>query len=240
LSEKEFLPFDVDVQRTGAYQYSAGTSYSAALANARLSDLTQEAMSWKGLRVLDVGCGDGVYSMELYRRGAPSELVGIDLSPAAIASASSKVSSENMHFILNSGTHLPFPDNSFDAVHLRGVLHHMENPQLAIKEAFRVARTVFIIEPNGWNAGLKCIEKLSKYHRDHHERSFTSRRIDHWIKLANGVTSYRKWAGFVPMFCPRPMARAMKLIEPILEFLPVVRQATCAVYVAVGVREGSN
>jgi len=240
LSEKEFLPFDVDVQRTGAYQYSAGTSYSASLANARLSDLTQEAMSWKGLRVLDVGCGDGVYSMELYRRGSPSELVGIDLSPAAIASASSKVSSENMHFLLNSGTHLPFPDNSFDAVHLRGVLHHMENPQLAIKEAFRVARTVFIIEPNGWNAGLKCIEKLSKYHRDHHERSFTSRRIDHWIKLANGVTSYRKCAGFVPMFCPRPMARAMKLIEPILESLPVVRQATCAVYVAVGVREGSN
>ena len=143
MSEKEFLPFDVDVQRTGAYQYSAGTSYSAALANARLSDLTQEAMSWKGLRVLDVGCGDGVYSMELFHRGSPSELVGIDLSPAAIASASSKVSSEKMTFLLNSGTHLPFPDNSFDAVHLRGVLHHMENPQLAIKEAFRVARTVF-------------------------------------------------------------------------------------------------
>jgi SAM-dependent methyltransferase len=240
LSEKEFLPFDVDVQRTGAYQYSAGTSYSAALANARLSDLTQEAMSWKSLRVLDVGCGDGVYSMELFHRGSPGELVGIDLSPAAIASASSKVSSEKMTFLLNSGTHLPFPDNSFDAVHLRGVLHHMENPQLAIKEAFRVARTVFIIEPNGWNVGLKCIEKLSKYHRDHHERSFTSRRIDHWIKLANGITSYRKWAGFVPMFCSRPIARVMKFIEPILESLPVVRQASCAVYVAVGVRKGSN
>lgn len=240
MSEKEFLPFDVDVQRTGAYQYSAGTSYSASLANARLSDLTQEAMSWKDLRVLDVGCGDGVYSMELYRRGSPRELVGIDLSPAAVASATSKVSAENIHFVVNSGTHLPFPEDSFDVVHLRGVLHHMENPELAVREAFRVARAVFIIEPNGWNAGLKCIEKLSKYHRDHHERSFTSSRIDHWIRLAGGTTSYRKWAGFVPMFCPNPVARGMKLIEPILESLPVVRQAACAVYIAVGVREGSN
>jgi 2-polyprenyl-3-methyl-5-hydroxy-6-metoxy-1,4-benzoquinol methylase len=237
VSNKEFQSFDTDVQQTGAYQYSAGSQYSAIVANARLSNLTLEAMDWTGLRVLDVGCGDGVYSLELYHRGNPAEIVGIDLSPAAITAANAKITDEVMKFSISSGTRLPYDDDSFDAVHLRGVLHHMENPELAVAEAFRVARHVFIIEPNGWNLGLKCLEKLSSYHREHNEQSYTSSRINSWISGANGVVTYCKWAGFVPYFCSDPLAKCMKLIEPLLEALPCFRQAMCAVYVVVGVRK---
>lgn len=239
MSNKEFQSFDTDVQQTGAYQYSAGRQYSSTIANARLSQLTIEALNWNGLRILDVGCGDGVYSLELYRRGNPAEIVGIDLSPAAIAAATARISSEKMTFSVSSGTRLPFDNDTFDAVHLRGVLHHMEDPKLAVAEAFRVARRVFIIEPNGWNLGLKCIEKLSPYHREHHEQSYTSRCINGWIRSANGVVTSSKWAGFVPMFCPDPVAMCMKLIEPLLEALPFFRQAMCAVYVVVGERKSS-
>lgn len=239
MTSKEFQPFDNDVKLTGAYQYSIGKQYSATVANARLSSLTIEALDWTGLRVLDVGCGDGVYSLELYHQGRPAEIVGVDLSPAAIAAAEAKLSGEAMSFSLNSGTRLPFADDAFDAVHLRGVLHHMEDPKLAVAEALRVAGKVFIIEPNGWNLGLKCIEKLSSYHRAHNEQSYSSKRINRWISEANGTVTFRKWAGFVPMFCPDLLAKCMKFIEPLLEKLPFFRQAMCAVYVVVGVRNSS-
>lgn len=240
MSDREFQPFEVDVARTGAYQYSTGMQYSAVIANARLSDMTLESMDWTGLRALDVGCGDGVYTLELYRRGNLSELVGIDLSPAAIAAAGSKVANESVRFSVSSGSRLPFENDSFDVAHLRGVLHHMQDPALAVAEALRVANRVFIIEPNGWNFGLKVIERLSPYHRQHHERSFTSAQIDRWIMSSGGTVSWRKWGGFVPMFCPTGIAKWMKRIEPLLESLPVLRQATCAVYVVVGTRSPSR
>ena len=236
MSEREFQPFEVDVARTGAYQYSTGMQYSAATANARLSDMTLESMDWTGLRALDVGCGDGVYTLELYHRGNLRELIGIDLSPAAIAAASAKVAGESVRFSVCSGSRLPFENDSFDVAHLRGVLHHMEDPALAVAEALRVANRVFIIEPNGWNPGLKLIERLSPYHRQHHERSFTSAQIGRWITSSGGTVSWRKWGGFVPFFCPTGIAKWMKKIEPLLESLPILRQATCAVYVVVAQR----
>jgi ubiquinone/menaquinone biosynthesis C-methylase UbiE len=237
VSNKEFQSFDLDVQANGSYQYTTGATYSAVTANARISDLTINAIDWKGLKVLDVGCGDGEYTFELYRRGNPSEITGIDLSPAAIAAATERVSNEAATFSVCSGSRLPFSNDSFDVVHMRGVLHHMENPMLAVAEALRVAQRVYIIEPNGWNPGLKCIEVLSTYHRQHNERSFRSTQINGWIKSQKARVLSRKWAGFVPFFCPETLAKCMKQIEPLLEALPIVRQLTCAVYVVVGVRE---
>ena len=239
MSNKEFASFDVDVQNTGAYQYTTGVRYSAATANARMSDLTLDAMNWHGLRVLDVGSGDGEYSLELFERGKLSEITGIDLSPAAISAAARRIPNAAVTFSVCSGSRPPFQDNSFDVVHMRGVLHHMENPMLAVAEALRVAPRVFIIEPNGWNPGLKCIEMLSRYHREHNEQSYFSSQINNWINAQNAAVVWRKWAGFVPFFCPTVLAKCMKRIEPLLEALPIVRQLTCAVYVVIGVRNPS-
>ena len=164
MSRKEFQAFDLDVQEMGDYQYTTGARDSAVMANARISNLTIDALQRNGLKLLVVGCGDGEYTFALYRRRNPSEITGIDLSPAAIAAATEKIPNEATTFAVCSGSLLPFPDDSFDVVHMRGVLHHMENPMRALAEAFRVAQRVFVVEPNGWNRGLKCIEILSTYH----------------------------------------------------------------------------
>ena len=239
MSLKEYHPFDCDVEETGAYQYSTGERYSSIVANARLVDLAIEAIDWTGQRVLDVGCGDGVFTMELFRRGKLSHITGIDLSSNAITAATARVRNADATFAVCSGAQLPFDRDSFDVVQFRGVLHHMDDPRLAIAEALRVARRVIILEPNGWNPVLKCIEKLSPYHRQHHEQSYFSTRINEWVESQGGTVARKKWAGLVPFFCPTGLAKVFKAIEPVIESIPVLRQFSCGTYVAVAERVDS-
>jgi hypothetical protein len=112
----------------------------------------------------------------------------------------------------------------------------MDEPHSAIKEAARVARTVAVLEPNGWNPVLKAIEKLSAYHRAHGERSFFAHTIDGWMKDAGLKIVHRSFSGLVPYFCPDGAARLLKRVEPMVERLPGVRQVACGTYVVVGQR----
>ena len=48
---------------------------------------------------------------------------------------------EPLNFVAGLAEHLPFANESFDTVHLRSVLDHFLNPELALREAFRVLTT---------------------------------------------------------------------------------------------------
>ena len=48
--------------------------------------------------------------------------------------------------------------------------------------------------------------------------------------------THLRFAGFVPMFSPDWVARAMKAFEPIVERVPGVNALACAVYVIVAAR----
>ena len=228
--KQQFQPFENDIQNGGAYQYTTGERYSARVANARISDVANTVLDLRGMKVLDIGCGDGTYTFELYHRSKPLSIHGIDLSEGAIATAQSKSPDPSVTFSTCSGSKLPFADNSFDVAHVRGVLHHMDHPDEGVAEALRVARKIIIVEPNGWNPVLKVIEKTSKYHIEHRERSFTSSLIESWCTARGARVTNRTWAGLVPFFCPEPFARFLKTIEPVVEKIPVARQLSCAVF----------
>ena len=69
-----------------------------------------------GLRVLDVGCGRGGTIAVLQRFCAPRELVGLDLSPAAIAFCRRAHTFEEARFLCGDAEALPFADGAFNAV----------------------------------------------------------------------------------------------------------------------------
>lgn len=137
---------------------------------------------------------------------------------------------------MSDARQLPFPDDSFDIVLIQSIFHHSECPLEIIREGFRVAPQILIHEPNGNNMGLKIIERLSRYHREHGEKSYTSRRLKQLVGKAGGEITREKFAGFVPMFCPNWMARMMKRVEPAMEGIPLLNSLACAVYVVVGKR----
>lgn len=173
--------FSKDVAKNTGYLYTTNASLSSYLANKRLTDVTLQIYSFTGKKVLDVGCGDGTYTLELFDRGQPLIIHGLDPTFEAIKVARQKVDKCNIAFLVGSAYRLPYGNNFFDVVHLRGVLHHLDDPLYALREAFRVAPTVVVIEPNGLNPGLKFLEKYSTYHIEHGEKSYRPSRFNSWV-----------------------------------------------------------
>jgi SAM-dependent methyltransferase len=229
-------PFDHDVSRSGGYVYTTDAPLSARLANRRLTVAALSVADFKEKRVLDIGCGDGTYTLELVDVAGAASVQGIDPAGEAIRVARERVGDRPIAFSEGSAYELPHEADAFDLACLRGVLHHLERPAEALREALRVAPWVVGVEPNGYNPGLKVLERCSTYHVEHGERSFTARTLDGWVKAAGARIEARTFAGFVPMFSPDWLARAMKRIEPAVEALPGVRTVGCAVYVFAAAR----
>lgn len=84
----------------------------------------------------DLGCGSGVFSSVLDQRGF--DVTGVDISPGMIELAKSRY--PKVKFVVGDVEALPFPDASLDGVLMSGLLHHLPDPSLCIREVFRVLK----------------------------------------------------------------------------------------------------
>lgn len=236
-TERDFVdPFAADAATNQGYIYTTNAGLSSRLANRRLTDSVLAMADFRGKRVLDIGCGDGTYTHELTELGGVGAIHGTDPAHEAVKVAKAKANSDAETFAVSSAYALPYRDDSFDVAILRGVLHHMGQPVDAMREGLRVAPALVVVEPNGYNPALKVLERCSKYHIEHGEKSYRPKTLDTWVNDVGGSVQVKRWAGFVPMFCPDWMARVTKLVEPAVEAVPVVRHLGCAVYVFRAVR----
>jgi ubiquinone/menaquinone biosynthesis C-methylase UbiE len=228
--------FNRDAEEYSGYLYNDQERLSSRLATTRWWEVIRALSDISLQSVIDIGCGDGYWTTKLYDEVRPSRIVGIDAAPAAIALAVERIGDRSLHFQVANAHDLPFPDNSFDVALLQAMLHHDNTPWDSIREAFRVARRIVVLEPNGNNLGLKMIEHVSQYHRNHGERSYRPQLLDQWVRASGGRVVTRKLAGFVPMFCPDWVATSMKALEPLVESTPGLRDLGCAIYVFVADR----
>jgi len=98
-----------------------------------------------GARVLDMACGDGVYSVWLAEQlGNNGTVVGVDIAPAylAVAQEYARLSpvAEQISFQVGSVERLPFADDEFDLVWCAHSLYSLPDPVAALQEMRRVAR----------------------------------------------------------------------------------------------------
>lgn len=228
--------FNRDVLSNLGYLYTTNARLSSQLANRRISDVALALADFGDRRVLDIGCGDGTYTIELFYRGKCASIHGVDPAQSAIEIAQQKADHGQITFAVCDAYELPYEANSFDIAYIRGVLHHLDRPINALREALRVAPTLVVVEPNGYNPVLKLIEKCSRYHIQHQEKSYAPMTLDKWVKSIGGRVSAGKCVGLVPMFCPDWFAKTIKLIEPVVERLPLINALSCAVYVFVAQR----
>jgi ubiquinone/menaquinone biosynthesis C-methylase UbiE len=114
----------------------------------RLRCLDKLGFAFRGDEVvLDSGCGDGGVARLLRERAR--EVAAIDIQPHEAWE-----NAPGLTFRVANAEQLPFDDASFDVVHSKDSLHHMESPEHAVAEYRRVLRprgNALIIEANRYN-----------------------------------------------------------------------------------------
>jgi 2-polyprenyl-3-methyl-5-hydroxy-6-metoxy-1,4-benzoquinol methylase len=90
--------------------------------------------------VLDVGCGEGVLTLEWAERLGDRRIVGIDLEDPKLRAEWEKRERPNLDFRAEEATQLSFSDDEFDLASAIEVLEHVPQPEATLAEMARVAR----------------------------------------------------------------------------------------------------
>ncbi len=223
--------FNQNVAENGGFLYTTNASFSSHVANKRISDEIFRFIKPTYRTLVDIGCGDGMYTDNIKQNFPHLDVFGFDPAGTAIELARQKYPTVQFETINLLDPNLPVPAQKHDVAIIRGVLHHLSDQQLALKNAFRLADNLIIMEPNGNNPILKLIEKTSKYHIEHEEQSFFEWQLKAWIRGAGGQVDAWSYVGYVPFFFPDGPAKAIYAAQPFLEKVPVVKQVLSAQFI---------
>ena len=116
-----------------------------------------------GDRVLDLGCGSGMFLPAIYQRAR--DIHAVDTSPTLLGQAQGLVAARGLSGIVvreANAEQLPYADSHFDALIAVDVLHHFERFNRCLEEMWRVVKpggTLIIFEPNKLNPllALGCL-----------------------------------------------------------------------------------
>lgn len=229
--KKNVTAFNQNVQENGGFLYTTNAQFSSHVANKRISDEIFKSIRPTYRTLVDIGCGDGMYTNNIKQNFPHLEVFGFDPARTAVEMARQKYPSVTFETINLLDENLVIPEKKYDVAVIRGVLHHLSDQQLAISNAFRFADNLIIMEPNGNNPILKIIEKTSHYHIEHEEQSFFEWQLKSWIRSAGGQIDKWSYIGYVPFFCPTGPAKVIYAIQPFLEKIPLLKHIFSAQFI---------
>lgn len=152
----------------------------------------QRVMLRPGMRVLDVGCGEGRHTLSAWLR-APVHAVGIDLSAKDLATARRRqaelpppnTAGGSVTFIEASALELPFASDSFDMVICSEVLEHVFDHRGVLAEIQRVLKPggTFVASVPRYGPERLCWLLSDAYHEapGGHIRIFRRREFERLI-----------------------------------------------------------
>ena len=96
-----------------------------------------------GSTILEIGCGRGAGARLIYREFTPKIFHASDLDLQMIRRSAEYLPPEDrkpIRFLVADAMHLPYPDETLDAIFAFGVLHHIPDWQEALAEIGRVLK----------------------------------------------------------------------------------------------------
>lgn len=227
--KKNIEQFNIDVKEKGGYLYN-NESLANQITVKRVIDTITSFYDFNNKRILEIGCGDGRFTVKLHNFIGGGYILATEPSEEAIKSAKILKNSliiDNIDFVVKNIYDFDI-NEKFDLVFFNGVLHHLPDPNKAIEIASKFADEMIIVEPNGYSPALKVIEKVSKYHREHEEQSFFLFTINKWLSNAGMKIKKYKFIDIIPVFSPDLLTKILKPFVPICENIPIFKRLLCA------------
>ena len=127
-------------KRSDSFLEQRRAELHSALADRWLEEIRKYLPEKTSLRILDVGCGTGFFTILLAKQG--HQVTGTDLTPDMVANARILAKEElvNCDFEIMDAEHLSFADNSFDVVISRNLTWTLPEAAQAYKEWTRVLK----------------------------------------------------------------------------------------------------
>jgi 2-polyprenyl-3-methyl-5-hydroxy-6-metoxy-1,4-benzoquinol methylase len=185
-------------------------------------------------KVLEIGCGTGLFTNKVYVQTGAS-ITATDLSSDLLNQAKSKY--PQINFVIEDAMRMSFPDNSFDVVFGSSVLHHLDMKS-SLVEIYRVlkknGRMVFA-EPNMLNPQI-LIQKNVPYIKEKLGDSPDETAIVRW-KFSNmmreaGFRNVRIFPyDFLHPVTPAALIPLVNSIGKIVEKIPLLREIAGSVII---------
>jgi SAM-dependent methyltransferase len=230
--DKAIAQYNQDIHSMEGYIYTGiKARKSMDIFNRRATLAIQSLIDMHGKSVIDIGCGDGTYTVELVTTMGASSSIGIEPSDAwKLGQKKYAQYAPSVQIRHGNAYALDFPDKFFDLAIMRGVIHHLDDPIKGLQEMSRVAKNVFLLEPNGFNPIIKLLEKVSSYHRAHGEKSYTPSTLRRWLVSLGGTFCGESFSSLVPLLCPTAIAEFLDWLSPKWEQLPFIAKISCGLY----------
>ena len=141
IKEKKFIKY----QQRGAYhwqQISQSIFNYNAFVHLRYQQVLKAVPQNKSLKILDIGCGEGVLVWLIYQKTNSPFIVGIDSDASAIKFAHQQLLKRQAKakFLKASAYKLPFKDNSFDLIVSTEVIEHLSQANKHLAEINRLLK----------------------------------------------------------------------------------------------------
>lgn len=136
----------------------------------------------RGRRLLDAGCGTGLFSQAAVERGA--DVTSLDVGPELLEQVARKCESRR---VVGDVAAMPFGDGEFDIVVNTEVIEHTPDPERAVRELVRVLApggTLVITTPNRvWHPAVSIANALNVRPYKGLENWVTWRELRRWLEL---------------------------------------------------------
>jgi SAM-dependent methyltransferase len=192
-------------------EHAADSAYNAHYDRPAVLGLVEDVA---GKRVLDAGCGPGLYAEELLARGA--EVVAVDGSLAMVELARQRLGSRAEVLHADLGQRLPFGASEFELVVCALVIHHLDDREACLREFFRVLR-------RGGKVVLSTQHPTTDWLRKGDSYFDVKQEEDVWHR-SDGTYTVRFWREPLTSLCAA-VSSAGFLVDRLVEPLPAPTMA---------------
>lgn len=157
-------------KRSESFMEQRRRELKSPLAERWLQEICQRLPKGKKLKILDVGCGSGFFSILLAKQG--HEVTGTDLTPEMIVNSKQLAEEEKVscRFLVMDAEKLEFEDNSFDVVisrNLTWTLPHVKEAYAEWKRVLKAEGILLNFDANYGASNFADTSELPKSHAHH-------------------------------------------------------------------------